>query len=126
MLTLLDGEGRWSYTLARAPFGLDIDEIGSDWPRSFLQAGGRAGRLIMEVRYVEDDGKERQYAVGRPGGDYAGEPSETVRVGGNEFRVYPGEVFTAEEATDVFYGYFQSDRVPDVYPLRWLDFSEYE
>jgi hypothetical protein len=40
--------------------------------------------------------------------------------------VYPGEVFTAEEATDVFYGYFQTDRVPDAYPLRWLDFSEYE
>lgn len=126
MLTLLDGDARWSYSLARAPLGKDIDEIGPDWPRSFIQAGGTADRLSLEVRYVEDDGKERQYVVGRPGGDYTGEPSETVLIGGNEFQVYPNEVFTADQATDVFYGYFQTDRVPDTYPLRWLDFSAYE
>src|SRR6478609_8089194 len=91
-----------------------------------LLAGGTATRMALEVRYVEDDGKERQYAVGLPGGDYTGEPSETVIIAGNEFSVYPNEVFTAEQATDVFFGYFQTDRVPDEYPLRRLDFSEYE
>lgn len=126
MLTLLDGDARWSYTLARAPHGKDIDEIGPDWPRSFIQAGGAADRIAIEVRYLEDDDNERQYAVGKPGGQYIGDPSETVVIGGNEFQVYPNEVFTADEATDVFYGYFQTDRVPDQYPLRWLDFSEYE
>jgi len=126
MLSLLDGDGRWSYSLARGPLGKDIDEIGPEWPKSFLQAGGTATRMALEVRYVEDDGKERQYAVGLPGGDYTGEPSETVIIAGNEFSVYPNEVFTAEQATDVFFGYFQTDRVPDEYPLRRLDFSEYE
>ena len=126
MLTLLNGDARWSYLLARGPFGKDIDEIGPEWPKSYLQAGGTATRMAVEVRYVEDDGEKRQYAVGRPGGDYTGEPSETVIIGGNEFFYYPNEVFTAEQATDVFFGYFQTDRVPDEYPLRRLDFSEYE
>ena len=127
VLGQLDGNESWSYSLWQAPHGQDVDQIDySVYPRSFLQAGGTADRMALEVRYVEDDGKERQYAVGRPGGDYSGEPSETVIIGGNAFSVYPNEVFTAEQATDVFYGYFQTDRVPDQYPLRRLDFSEYE
>ncbi|MFJ3491111.1 hypothetical protein [Leifsonia aquatica] len=127
MLGLLDGTERWSYTLERA---LNPDDIASidhaERSHSFLQAGGAADRLALEVRYVEDDGKERQYAVGKPGGQYSGDPTETVIIGGNEFHVYPDEVFTADEATDVFYGYFQNDRVPEQYPLRRLDFSAYE
>lgn len=127
VLGLLDGDDRWSYTLWRAPLGHDVDQIDySIYPRAFLQAGGTADRLAMEVRYVEDDGKERQYAVGKPGSQYTGDPTEMVIIGGNEFHVCPNEVFTAEEATDVFYGYFQNDRVPDEYPLRRLDFSAYE
>ncbi len=127
MLSLMDGTERWSYSLERALHGEDIASIDhAERSHSYLQAGGTADRMALEVRYVEDDGKERQYAVGRPGGDYSGEPSETVIIGGNEFFYYPHEVFTAEQATDVFYGYFQTDRVPDQYPLRWLDFSEYE
>jgi len=127
VLGLLDNGSRWSYGLWRAPIGVDFWDIDhKEWPQSYLQAGGTATRMAVEVRYVEDDGEKRQYAVGRPGGDYTGEPSETVIIGGNEFFYYPNEVFTAEQATDVFFGYFQTDRVPDEYPLRRLDFSEYE
>ena len=127
-LGLLDGSDQWSYALWRAPLDVDFWDIDhSAWPKSFLQAGGTSDRMMLEVRYVEDDGKERQYVVGRPGGAYAGTPSEVVSWnGGREFSVYPNEVFTAEQATDVFYGYFQTDRIPDEYPLRRLDFSEYE
>lgn len=127
-LGLLDGHKRWSYALWRAPLDVDFWDIDhSQWPKSFLQSGGAADRMTLEVRYIEDDGAQRQYVVGRPGGDYLGEPSETVSwAGGREFHVYPNEVFTADEATDVFYGYFQNDRVPDQYPLRRLDFSAYE
>lgn len=128
LLGLLDGGDRWCLGLWRLPLGVDFWDVDhSQWPKTFLQAGGAAGRMMLEVRYIEDDGKERQYVVGRPGGDYRGEPSEVVTwETGAEFRVYPNEVFTADEATDAFYGYFQTDRVPDAYPLRWLDFSAYE
>lgn len=129
LLGLLDGGERWAYSLWRPGPEADLQALEyGDWPVSFLQAGGCAGRMTLEVRYVEDDGAQRQYVVGRPGGDYAGQPDQVVQVapGGRPQTVYGCEVFDAEAATDVFYGYFRTDRVPDAYPLRRLDFSAYE
>lgn len=37
--------------------------------------------------------------------------------------VYPAEVFTADEATDVLYGYFLNDKVTDTFALRELDLN---
>lgn len=123
----LDSGKHWAYGLWRAGPEADMAALDyGDWPMLFLQAGGSAQRMTLEVRYREDDGKERQYVVGRPGGDYAGQPTEVVGYAGNSQTVYPCEVFDAEAATDVFYGYFQTDRVPAQYPLRLLDFSAYE
>lgn len=124
VLGLMDGTKRWAYSLWRAPEGVDFWDVDKN-PDLFLQAAGSASAMTVEVKYRCDDGEYRLFTVGKPGGGYSGEPSVAIPVSGGKHStmVYPCEVFTAEEATDVFYAYFQTDRVPDQYPLREVDLT---
>ncbi|MFZ4843382.1 hypothetical protein ACL9RE_13035 [Mycetocola saprophilus] len=123
-LGLLDGNKYWSYSLWKAPEGVAFDDIDFSTPEPrFMQSAGTGTALAIEVRFVEADGAERQYCVGHPGTDYSGEPSVPIF---NEVKIYPGEVFDADEAADIYYQYFLTGRVPEPYLLRWLDFSAYE
>ena len=120
-LGLLDGSNKWwAFSLWRGPEGVDLDEIDLDeFPKQFMQSGGSAEAMTVEVRFIEDDGVGRLYSVGRPGGDYSGEPSVKIPLRDDQYTtVYPNEAFTADEAADIYYHYFQTDRVPDKYPLR--------
>lgn len=89
----------------------------------YMQCAGSAGALTVEMRVVGADGVAHQYVVGKPGGVPVGEPSEVIRwdEGRHATRVFPFEVFTADEASDVFYAYFLTDTVPEGYVLRELD-----
>lgn len=124
VLGLLDGDKRWAYSLWRAPKGLNIDEIDRDqYPQAYLQSAGTAQAMTIEVRYIEADGIARQYVVGRAPGDYAIEPSVRIPYnnGSRHLDLYPNEVFTSEEATEIYYQYFLTDRVPDQYLLRLIN-----
>ena len=93
MLGLLDGTsaGRFAYQLWFVP-----DEAGwpdapgyanEDWNSRYLQAGGSADRMSVELQRVED-GQLRHYVVGRP--HDLGEPlTETVNVAGTDHAVHP-------------------------------------
>ena len=117
-ISLLDGDESWAWTLFRAPVGVGIMDIELDADRPLLQLGGSAQAMTVEVFYREDDDRTRHYIVGKPDGDYIGEPTvPTVRQGNVEL-VYPNEAFTADEAAEIAYAYFLNDRVPDAYKLR--------
>jgi hypothetical protein len=123
-LCQLDGTSSWSYSLWRAPEGADLlDSI--PFSEEYMQCAGTADALALEVRRIEDDGTPHQYAIGKPGGDCTGEPTEVIHFddGRHSTTVYPHEVFTADEAAVVFYTYFLTNEVSQPYELRDLHLS---
>uniref|UniRef100_UPI00261400D6 hypothetical protein n=1 Tax=Microbacterium sp. TaxID=51671 RepID=UPI00261400D6 len=120
-LNRMNGTSFWAYSLWRAPEGSDLLD---DIPLSdeYLQSAGSADALTIEVRVLGDDGEPHQYVVGKPGEKPTGAPSEVIRWddGRHSTTVYPNEVFTADEAAEVFYAYFLTDEVAEPYVLREL------
>ena len=86
---------------------------------SFLQAGGSAEALTLEVRRREGDDFV-QYIVGRPSSASAATPDIPITVGEYTYQVTADEVFTAESAAEVFVHYFEHDAVPEDFTLRLL------
>lgn len=121
-LNRLNGMSSWGYSMWRAPEGADLLD---DIPLSdeYLQSAGSADALTIEMRVIDDEGVAHQYAVGKPGTEQTGEPTEVIRwdEGRRSTSVHPDEVFTADEAADVFYAYFLTDEVPETLTLRELD-----
>lgn len=120
-LNRLNGSNFWAYSLWRAPADADLLD---DIPVSdeYLQSAGTAQALTIEVRFLDDHGVAHQYTVGKAGAELTGEPTETIRwdEGRRSVKVYPHEVFTADEAAEVFYAYFLTDEVSGPYVLREL------
>lgn len=123
-LNRMNGRSLWAYSLWRAPEGSDLLD---DIPLSdeYVQCAGTAEALTIEVRVVDDDGVAHQYTVGKPGATPAGAPTEVIQwdEGRHSTKVHPHEVFTADEAAEVFIAYFLTDKVPDEYTLRELDLT---
>lgn len=90
----------------------------------YLQCAGTAEAMTIEWHKVDDDGQDRHYIVGR-GGDHSGEPSVDIPFfdGNRTATVYPDEVFAADEATDIFFHYYETGRIPHGYELRWYDLT---
>ncbi|MFZ7089157.1 hypothetical protein [Curtobacterium sp. RRHDQ10] len=129
MLGLLDGQadGRFAYALWWLPDDAGWPDRpgytdGGDHSLNYLQAGGAADRMAVDLQILED-GRLRHFVVGRP--HDLGEPlTEQVRVAGHDHDVHPAEVFDADEATVLFSHYFEHPgTVPDGYVLRLLDLS---
>ncbi|WP_431075446.1 hypothetical protein [Microbacterium phyllosphaerae] len=123
-LNQMNGSSTWAWSLWRAPEGANLL---ADIPFSeeYMQCAGTADALALEVRRIEADGTPHQYAIGKPGGDRTGEPTEVIHYddGRHSTTVYPHEVFTADEAAVVFYTYFLTDDVSQPYELRDLHLS---
>ena len=118
VLNRMNGSSFWAYSLWRAPEGADLLES-IPLSQEYMQCAGSAEALAIEVRYLDPDGVPHQYAVGRPGGR-SGEPTEVIHFdeGRHHVTVYPNEVFTADEASVIFYTYFLTDKVAQPYVLR--------
>ena len=120
-LNKMNGTSFWALGLWRAPDGADLLE---DIPLSenYIQCAGSAEALTVELRVVDASGVAHQYVIGKAVGDQAGDPSEVIPwdEGRRSTRVYPNEVFTADEAADIFYAYFLTDTIPTTYPHRQL------
>jgi hypothetical protein len=84
----------------------------------YIQAGGSAERLTVEIRRIESDGQPRQYTVGLPAA--AIEPSETevLRFGDNEIAVRRSELLTADQAKGLFQYYYERHSLPEGWHLR--------
>ncbi|MGM7667929.1 hypothetical protein [Microbacterium sp. A93] len=123
-LNRMNGTSLWAYSLWRAPEDANLLE---DIPLSdeYLQSAGTAEAMTIEMRAFDADGVAHQYTVGKAGDEPAAAPTEVIRwdEGRHSTTVYPNEVFTADEAADVFYAYFLTNTVAEPYILRELDLS---
>ncbi len=114
-----DGAKLWAYSLWRAPDGADLlAEI--PFSEEYIQCAGDAVGVTVEVRVVDEAGTAHQYTVGKPTGGDESEPTETIRwdEGRHSAKVHPHEVFTLDEAADLFVAYYRDDRVPADHTLR--------
>jgi hypothetical protein len=128
MLGFLDGrgDGDFAYSIWWLP-----DESGwpdapgynpGDYPLNYLQAGGAADRLAVDLQITEG-GVMRHFVVGRPH-DLNEALTEQVQVAEYAHDFHPAEIFDADEATVIFDHYRQHPgTIPDGYVLRYLDLS---
>ncbi|MFI9509228.1 hypothetical protein [Nocardia sp. NPDC052566] len=127
-LRRLDGHDRYSVCMTRLPAPMHARDIpasvsaerGSD----YLHCMGSADALVIELRETVD-GHTRQAVVGRKSVtdrdnsyDAAAELLISIQRGLRELVVHPDEVFTAEEAADIFAAYYRTGEVPDDLHLR--------
>lgn len=118
MLGRLNGERLCSLGLWKIPEGTSLDLVDLKKERSYIQSGGAADRMTVELHTV-DNGAVRHEVIGRNHGTTAGgDPKEEISVGGHVHRVYPDEVFDADEAGDLFIAYYGTGDVPSGYLKR--------
>ncbi len=119
-LGALDGVENWYVTFYPIPPGKTFEEVrGAEVP-NFLQAGGRADAMTLDIR--KPGGQqwgvtEVRYVIGHP---HDGDAPLDVAIElprGAEIVSRP-EVFGAEEAAEVFYTYYKSGGIPAGYVLR--------
>ncbi|RLP83168.1 hypothetical protein D9V34_08020 [Mycetocola lacteus] len=121
LLRRLDGDDQSTILLFRRPPGVHyLDLIWGTETAAFLQSGGARARLSIDIRFVDDEGRARQYLLGHRGGRYRGEPDTDLSFfGGNGgTSVYAHEVFEAEEAAVVYSHYIATGWIPDGFLLR--------
>ena len=121
-LGLLDNDDQFALLVFLAPIDDQtwragpqtvIDEYGD----SYLQAGGTAEKMSVELRRREDDGEYRFSIVGRDH-DLAEPLTETIDVQAAHEPRHPAELFTADEAAPVFAYYVEHQAVLEGYTLR--------
>lgn len=122
-LALLDGTGRYSLSLWRLPEGVPFDRVDlATWPQEYIQAAGSSERMTVEIRRFED-GAPHQYVVGHHEEGSGGRlPAVETAIpwDGYETRVFSNEVFTANEAAELFASYYATGGVPKNQHLRLL------
>lgn len=122
MLKRINGERIYSLGLWKLPEGVSLGLVDLDQDRSYIQCAGSAERMTVEVRTVEG-GIARQEVIGRPvgaAGSPTGDPTEVVPWDEHEVRVYPNEVFDADEAGNLFVSYYETGEVPEGYTKRLI------
>jgi hypothetical protein len=123
MLGLLDNDEQFAWQIWWCPDDADwmfnpapVEEQYSD---SYLQAGGTAEKMSVELRRREEDGEYRFYIVGRDH-DLSEPLTETIDVQAAHEPRHPAELFTADQAAPVFMHYVEHQTVPDGYTLRLI------
>ncbi|GAA5042304.1 hypothetical protein [Nocardia callitridis] len=121
-LRRLDGYHRYTIDMTCLPEPMratEITQVVSSAPgRDYLRCTGSADAMAIEMS-ATSHGVTRRYTIGR-GGDRTGLPDTDVSApsGVHVPRVYSDEVFTAEEASEIFTSYFQSGSVAPGFYLR--------
>lgn len=121
-LQKFNGTKPWALTLWAIPAGVTYDQMlaAGELPTRYLQAGGRAEAMALQIRKPGTDagGMESiRYIVGHP---HDGTPALDVPItlGRNAEIVSAPEVFEAAEAAEVFFVYYQTGDIPSAYSLR--------
>lgn len=125
VLGKLDGTSRFTYTVWRGSNPESIVVTHGDDAETFIQAAGSAEAMTVEVRLRGEDGDHHLYTIGRKQTAGAG-TDETVLVPigpDRSVRVLLREIFTADEAAEIFAAFTRTDTVPEVYARRELDLS---
>lgn len=125
-LNTMNGTSFWSFALWAAPKGTDFS---NDIPPSnvYMKCIGSAKSMMIEISHPDPDDPSVVYRliVGKPG-DYSGEPGETLSWGDGHqsTKVYPSELFSADEAAAIVYGYFDAIAVAKYYRFRNASVTE--
>lgn len=120
-LSRLDGEELFAVALWRLPdgFGLGSAEAYRASDDNYLQSAGSATGMTVEMRSTVD-GVARQFAVGKGTSVRSAVPDAEVRFGRQTVKVFGDEVFTADEAADIYRHYFASGELPTDLLVREL------
>ncbi len=122
VLSQLDGSTRFTYTVWRGSNPASIVVSRDDVVDTFIQAAGSVEAMTVEARVRGADGAYHLYALGKE--PPTGEPSVMVAIGPKRsVRVFPSEVFTADEAAAIFADFTRTDTVAEFYARRELDLS---
>lgn len=118
-----DGHHRYSLCLSRLPKPMPASEIpasvsagpGSD----YLHCMGSADALVLEL-HTTVDGQPRRYTVGGQDSYRAGDPELAIVIqhGEHILEVHPDEIFTADEAAEIFTTYYRTGDIPAELGLR--------
>lgn len=124
LLKLLAPGKESTFILSPIPDDVDFVDAVHQGGLIYLQCAGTSDAMTIECHKVDDDGQDRHYIVGR-GGDHSDPPTVTIPYfeGTASATVYPDEVFALDEATDIFFHYYETGEVPDRYRLRWYDLT---
>jgi hypothetical protein len=116
----LDGIKGYSLLLWKLPPGKTLYDVSPDEDaQEYIQCAGSADRMTVEVRRLNGDNYEH-FVVGRaPNGQDHGK-EETIHWDDVNTVVAPNEVFSADEAADIFLSYYRTGSVPSSYVLRPL------
>ena len=124
----LDGARHFALAVWALPDGMThIDEVPESSPAraTFIQCGGSAAAMSVEIRVTHGDDSYEHYAVARePVTDPGAWTTITWDNGGPEpfsLRLHPEEVFTGEQAAPVFRAYIEDGALPPAELLRRLD-----
>lgn len=118
-LRQLDGTERWFITVTPLLPGQTIDDVRHGDTPEYLQAGGRADRMTLDIRRP---GGEQwgvtgvRYVIGHP---HEGTPPLDVAIDlPRPEYVSAAEGFEAEEAGNIFFAYYRTGDIPPGYVLR--------
>lgn len=124
MLGLLDDDEHFAWRIWWCPDDADWmfnpEKVEAEFDAAYLQAGGTAEKVSVELRRREDDGEYRFYVVGRDH-DLAEPLTDAIDVQDAHEPRHPAELFTADEAAPVFVHYVEQQKIPDGYALRLID-----
>ena len=122
-LGLLDNDEQFAWLIWWCPDDADWmfnpKPAEEQYSGSYLQAGGTAEKMSVELRRREDDGEYRFYIVGRDH-DLSEPLTETIDVQAAHEPRHPAELFTADQTAPVFMHYVEHQTVPDGYTLRLI------
>lgn len=120
ILHRMDGAKFYSLLLWKLPPGKILYDVSPDKDANeYIQCAGSANGMTVEVRRSKGD-KYEHFVVGRsPDGENPGK-KETIHWEAVDTVVAPNEVFSADEATELFLSYYRMGWVPSKYVLRLL------
>lgn len=123
VLGKLDAATKFTYTAWRGPDTGSIVVRREDVADAFIQAAGSAEAMTVEVRLPGNDGRARLYTLGRAA--RTGDRTVLVPISPDRaVRVLPEEIFTADQAAEVFTEFLRTGTVASVYTRRELDLSD--
>lgn len=122
-LSRFNGNKPWALTLIPLPEGQDYGEMLAAKVKitEFLQAGGTAEAMTLQIRKPggQQWGVESVwYVVGHPHDGNSVKPDVAIHLPNSDDMVSQAEVFTADEAAELFFAYYQHGDLPNGYTLR--------
>ena len=121
-LEWLDARKDYTYSIWRGADPTRIDGYHEQANEFFMQAAGSADAMTVEARLLGADGESHLYTIGRP--ETADGTTTLIPMSDDRaVRVFSNEIFTADEAAEIFYTFYLTEAVSPPYVLCELDLA---